>query len=55
MPTLIVALIPVIEAAITEAPQLYTELKTLFSSNTPPTAAQWAALLAKVSSEDFVG
>jgi hypothetical protein len=49
------AIIALIEAAVTETPALYAEIKALFSSDTPPTAEQWAALQTKVASESFNG
>jgi hypothetical protein len=47
--------ISIIEAIVEGAPALYTDLKSLFSSDTPPTAADFAALRAKVASETFTG
>jgi hypothetical protein len=49
------AILALLEAAITEVPALYSEIKTLFAGDTPPTPAQWAALQAKVAAENFNG
>lgn len=45
-------IIDLVEAAITDIPQLVDEFKTLFASGTP-TAADFAALRAKVAAENF--
>jgi hypothetical protein len=54
-PAAIAAIVSLVQEAITEAPALYTEIKNLFSGDTPPTPAQWAALRAKVENESFIG
>ena len=42
-----------LQELIKAAPGLYAELSTLFSKKTPPTDAEWAALLAKVTAKSY--
>jgi hypothetical protein len=45
-------IIDLVEAAITDVPQLIEEFQALFAAGAP-TAAQFAALRAKVAAENF--
>lgn len=53
-PTAIVAIVTLIQEAITETPTLISEFEALFSGKgTPPTQAQFDALIAKLQGEQF--
>lgn len=51
-PATLALIIQLVEAAITEAPQVYSELQNIFSKSNP-TPADWQALRSKVLGESF--
>lgn len=51
-PATLALIIQLVEAAITEAPDVYSELQSIFSKPNP-TPEDWQALRTKVLSESF--
>jgi hypothetical protein len=43
----------ILQEVITQAPALYTDIVGIFSSPTPPTPADWQALLAKITAKSY--
>jgi hypothetical protein len=52
-PAAVMAIISLVQVAITETPALVAEFQTLFGSDTPPTPEQFQALLTKIQNEQF--